>query len=65
MLRQQLADAITTGELRLLDVDAVAMAIYGAVRNAGEYVLGSSDSRAAVDVANQTIAAIVDGLRGD
>src|SRR5580700_876540 len=36
LLRQQLADAITSGELRLLDVDATAMALYGAIRSAGE-----------------------------
>ncbi len=63
LLRQQLADAITTGELRSLDVDALAMALYGAVRNAGEYVIGSSNPRAAVKAADQAIAALVDGLR--
>ncbi len=63
LLRQQLADAITTGELCSLDVDATAMALYGAIRNAGEYVVGSSDPPAAVIVTEQTIAALIDGLR--
>jgi AcrR family transcriptional regulator len=65
LLRQQLADAITTGELRSLDVDATSMALYGAIRNAGEYVIGSSDPQAVVDVAKRTIAALIDGLRDD
>ena len=63
LLREQLADAITTGELRSLDVDATAMALYGAIRSAGEYVLSSSDPPAAVDVAEETIAALIDGLQ--
>jgi AcrR family transcriptional regulator len=63
LLRQQLSDAMGTGELRPLDVDATAMALYGAIRNAGEYVIGSTEPRAAVGVALQIIAAIIDGLR--
>jgi len=63
LLRQQVADGISTGELRSLDLDATAMALYGAIRNAGEYVIGSSDPRAAVNVAEQAIAALIDGLR--
>jgi AcrR family transcriptional regulator len=63
LLRQQLADAMTTGELRSLDVDAAAMALYGAIRHAGEYVISSTEPQAVVNVAEQAIAAIIDGLR--
>lgn len=65
LLRQQLADAIATGELRSLDVDATAMALYGAIRSAGEFVIGCSDPPAVVNVAEQTIGAVIDGLRVD
>lgn len=65
LLRQQLADAMVDGELRSLDVDATAMALYGAIRNAGEYVVGSPDPRTAVDVAMLATTAIINGLRAD
>lgn len=63
LLREQLAAAISAGELRPLDVDAIAKTLYGAVRSAGEYVIASADRQAAVVTATQTVDALVDGLR--
>ncbi|HTU38750.1 MAG TPA: hypothetical protein VMF35_12200, partial [Acidimicrobiales bacterium] len=61
--REQLADAISAGELGPLDVDVTAMALYGAIRSAGEYVIESADTRASVPIAEATIHALIDGLR--
>jgi AcrR family transcriptional regulator len=63
LLREQLADGINVGELRALDVDVTAMALYGAIRSAGEYVIESVDPRVSVDTATATIHALLDGLR--
>jgi hypothetical protein len=62
LLREQLVDAIRTGELRALDVDVTAMAIYGAIRSAGEFVIESEDPRMSVETAAATIHALLDGL---
>jgi AcrR family transcriptional regulator len=63
LLREQLADAITTGEVRLLDLDTLAMTLYGAIRSAGEHITEASDSQASVEAATATIFALIDGLR--
>ena len=62
LLREQLTDAIGAGELRQLDVDVTAMALYGAVRSAGEFIIESEDPRASVVIAAATIHALLDGL---
>ena len=63
LLREQLADAVRADEVDVLDIDALAMALYGAIRNAGEYVIASPDPLAAVSTATATIGALLDGLR--
>lgn len=63
LLREQLADAISAGELGPLDVDVTAMALYGAIRSAGEYVIETVDTQASVPIAEATIHALIDGLR--
>ena len=63
LLREQLADAIATGELRSLHLDTLAMALYGAIRSAGEHITAAADPRASVEAATATIAALIDGLR--
>jgi AcrR family transcriptional regulator len=62
LLREQLADAIRAGEIRQLDVDVTAMALYGAIRSAGEFVVDSEDPRRSVETAAATIHALLDGL---
>ena len=63
LLREQIADAVTNDEIPALDIDATAMALYGAIRSAGEYVVGSADRTAAAETAIRTITVLVDGLR--
>jgi AcrR family transcriptional regulator len=63
LLRQQLADAVTAGELASFDVDAMAMALYGAIRNAGEYVTRSSDPRGSAERAINAVTVLIEGLR--
>lgn len=63
LLREQVAEAVSTGEILPLDLDATAMALYGAVRSAGEHVASSDDRRAAVGTATAVVASLVDGLR--
>jgi AcrR family transcriptional regulator len=65
LLRDQLKEAVATGELPSLDLDASAMALYGAVRSVGEYVAGSPDPAASVAVATSTLERFIDGLRTD
>lgn len=66
LLRTQLADAKSTGEVRDFDVDAMAMALYAAVRSAGEFVSNSSDRRGAAARASRAIDLLLEGLtRGE
>lgn len=65
LLAEQISDAIGCGELRPLDVEAAAMALYGAVRASGEFVTASLDRTAAVEIAAETIDALIDGLLSD
>jgi AcrR family transcriptional regulator len=62
LLREQLADGMRSGELRALDVEATAMALYGAIRSAGEWVIGSPEPGASVGTAAASIHALLEGL---
>ncbi len=63
LLRRQLDEAVRLGEVRPVDPDAAAMAVYGAVRSAGEYVMAAADRPAAVARAIEADTSLVDGLR--
>ena len=63
LLRSQLAEAVAAGEIDELDVDALTLALYGAIRSAGEHVVAAPDKTAAVTAATAAIRAIIDGLR--
>ena len=63
LLGEQLAEAIEAGELRPMDLEAAAMALYGAVRAGGEYVIASVDRPAAVATAVRTLDDLIEGLR--
>jgi hypothetical protein len=43
--------------------EAAAMALYGAARSAGEYVIASADRPAAVAAASETVDLLMLGLR--
>ena len=62
LLREQLIDGMHTGELRQLDVEVTTMALYGAIRSAGEWVIGSEAPHASVETAAASIHALLEGL---
>jgi AcrR family transcriptional regulator len=63
LLRAQLDEARAIGEVRSFDVDAMAIALYGAVRSAGELVISSPDRDRAATIASETLDLLLDGLR--
>ncbi|MGP0030815.1 MAG: TetR/AcrR family transcriptional regulator [Acidimicrobiales bacterium] len=63
LVREQLAEAVEAGEIQAVDVEATAMALYAAIRGAGEYVTGAADRAAAADVATRTLYLMLHGLR--
>ena len=63
MLRDGLARAAAAGELDQVDVDASAMALYGAVRSAGEYVIAAWNRTAAVTHSTAVLERFLEGLR--
>lgn len=62
LLREQVTEAIGLGELLPLDSEVTAMALYGAARSAGEFVIAAADRRAAVPAATRTLDSFIDGL---
>ncbi len=62
LLRSQLEEATAAGEVRQLHVDAMAIALYGAVRSAGEFVINASDRKQAAATASQSLGLLLDGL---
>jgi AcrR family transcriptional regulator len=62
LLRSQLAAAGAAGDVRRVDADVTAMALYGAIRSAGEYVIAAPDRAKAVGEAARTLDLLVDGL---
>ncbi len=62
LLRAQLEAATAAGEVRNLHPQAVAISLYGAVRSAGEFVVGASDRKQAVADAVRSLDLLLDGL---
>jgi AcrR family transcriptional regulator len=62
LLREQLTEASELGEIQPLDIEATAMALYSAVRSAGEYVHAAADRAAAVTAATRVLDCLIDGL---
>ena len=62
LLRSQLEEATAAGEVRQFQVDVMAMALYGAVRSAGEFVISASDRKHAATTASQSLDVLLDGL---
>jgi AcrR family transcriptional regulator len=63
LLREQMAEALAAGELLPLDVDATAMALYGAVRSAGEFVIAAGDREAAATAATRAVNRFLQGIK--
>jgi AcrR family transcriptional regulator len=62
LLREQLAEAVAAGEIAVVDVDVAAIALFGAVRSAGEAVMTADDRSRAVADAARLIDLLLDGL---
>jgi AcrR family transcriptional regulator len=62
LLREQLAEASSSGEIRAVDVEVTAVALYGAVRSVGEFVSGSADPERAIRPALRSLDQLIDGL---
>jgi AcrR family transcriptional regulator len=62
LLREQVERARAAGDIPDVDVDATAMALYGAARAAGEYVVAADDRPAAAAIAGGTLDLLVSGL---
>ena len=54
--------ALARGDVRSLDVDASAIALFGAVRSAGEFVTMATDKPSAASIAAGVIDLMIDGL---
>lgn len=65
LLRDQLEEATAVGEVHRFQIDAMAMALYGAVRTAGEFVTSATDRDHAAQTAAQSLDLLLDGLRGN
>jgi AcrR family transcriptional regulator len=63
LLREQLDAALEAGEVRPLDPEAMAIALYGAARRAGEYVTEANDRVQAASEAGRSLDLLLDGLR--
>jgi len=62
LLREQVSEAVELGEMQPLDIEVTAMALYSAVRSAGEYVHAAADRPAAVTAATRVLNRFIDGL---
>ncbi|HEX4490715.1 MAG TPA: TetR/AcrR family transcriptional regulator [Acidimicrobiia bacterium] len=62
LLREQLAMAIAAGEIEPCDPEVTAIALHGAARRAGEYVVASKQRRRASARAIRSMELMIDGL---
>jgi AcrR family transcriptional regulator len=62
LLREQVTEATELGEIHPLDIEATAMALYSAVRSAGEYVHAAADRPAAMAAATRVLNCFINGL---
>ena len=62
LLRSQLEEAVRACEVTEFHVEAMAIALYGAVRSAGEFVIGAPDRKQAAATASQCLDLLLDGL---
>jgi AcrR family transcriptional regulator len=65
LLRDQLGEAVAAGEIRPVDPEATAIALYGAARRAGEYVIDAADRERAAAEVTRSLDLLLDGLRSE
>jgi len=63
LLRSQLDEAKAAGEVGRIDAQATAMALYAAIRAAGEFVMAADDRPRAAKTAAKPLQQMVEGLR--
>jgi AcrR family transcriptional regulator len=63
LLRAQLAEVAASPGVPPFDPDVMAMALYSAVRSAGEYVMAAADPSSAKAEAARALDRLLDGLR--
>ncbi len=63
LLQQQLGAAVEAGEIVPVDIESTAMALYGAIRGAGEWVMAADDRGAAAITAMGSLELLAAGLR--
>lgn len=63
LLLAQLQEAAANGEVRALDPEITAIALYGAARRAGEFVIAAADRTRAAGEAMRSFDLFLDGLR--
>ena len=63
LLRANLEQARTAREIRRCDIDVTAMALYGAIRAAGEFVMTAEQRQKAAKTAARSLDLLLDGLR--
>ncbi len=62
LLQEQLDEARAAGELDDVDVEVAAMALFAAIRSAGEAVMVAEDRAAALEEATRVVDRLLDGL---
>ncbi|WUI01722.1 TetR/AcrR family transcriptional regulator [Spirillospora sp. NBC_00431] len=62
LLRAQLKEAAAAGELRAVQTEVMAVALYGAVRRSGEFVISAPDRARAAEEAAHALDLLLDGL---
>jgi AcrR family transcriptional regulator len=65
LLREQLEEALAAGEVRPLDPELTAIAVYGAALRAGEYITEAAHRAHAASEAGRSLDLLLDGLRSD
>lgn len=63
LLRHNLSQSMTLGEVQQLPLDATAATIYGAARRSADYVARSTDPEQSANEARTVLRAIIEGLR--
>jgi AcrR family transcriptional regulator len=62
LLLEQLRDAVAIGEVHPLDPEVMAVALHGAARRAGEYIVAASDRQHASAEAIRAFDLLIDGM---
>jgi AcrR family transcriptional regulator len=62
LLREQLTEAVRVGEVDAFDPEVMAIALHGAARRAGEFIVAAPDRTRAATEAIRSLDLLIDGL---